>query len=179
MKKEQLIFSDSWSDADEDDLRNDIWETDFDDEYPTPDDVPDEKLWVKFDSQIQCWWEDVEYELRNFFNNSDDIYILYGSAGLWNGRRAGGFIFYNYDGLQKAWSVNYTHETRIYEDKNGVFSIDIYHHDGTNCWEVRKLTEKGRLYLELHKDMSDRELHEKLWENPYSVNLNFTKKVYG
>ena len=147
------------------------------------DDYPDEKDWEPSDEEVwqeiydcnEISWEDESYELKKFFND-DETYILTGFAGCWDGRHAGGYVFKGFNQLSRAWQN--VDSFKIYDD-NGKFCINGYHHDGTNCWEVKKLTKKGLDYYNRHEYDNPQTLHEKLWEKGYSVNLHYAKKVYG
>jgi hypothetical protein len=101
---------------------------------------------------------------------------LTGTAGLWDGRAKGGAVIRNFNDLSRAWAnVDYV---KIFDNK-GMFSIQGIHHDGTNCWDVKKLTKRGVAYLDRHEYDDPQTLHEKLWEKGYSVNLHYAKKVFG
>ena len=147
------------------------------------DEEPDDTEWEPEDSEIyqeiedcnNLIWEDTSRELERFFNDGS-TYILTGTAGTWRGRLAGGCVINGYNDLTKAWAnCDYV---KIYDDL-GKFFIEASHHDGTNCWEVKKLTKRGESYLGRHQYDDDRELHEKLFSKGYSVNLHYAKKVFG
>ena len=144
-----------------------------------PDDTEweptDEEVWDEIYEQTRLNWEDTESSLKDFFNDGS-TYLLTGYAGLWNGNAAGGTIVKDFNDLSKAWAN--VDSVKIFDEK-GVFNIHGYHHDGTNCWKVKKLTKRGEAYLDRHEYDDPRTLHEKLWEKGYSVNLHFAKKVYG
>lgn len=122
-------------------------------------------------------WSEARSEMQNFFKFDEDKYLLKGYAGTWRGQQDGGSIIENWNTLAKAWA-NGDYGLKIY-DEGGKFVIEETHHDGTNHWEVKKLTKKGEAYLNRHEYDDPRTLHEKLWSKGYSVNLHFAKKVYG
>lgn len=117
---------------------------------------------------------------KKMFNNGD-TYVLRGTCGLWYGTSEAGAIIEQYSDLSKSFG-NYDY-IKIYDEMQGghrIFTYVGYHHDGTNRFQVRKLTDKGLRYLEKYENnMSSRELHEKLWGKGYSVNIDFTNRVYG
>jgi len=147
------------------------------------EDYPEDKDWEPSNEEIsqeiydcnEIAWEEEASNLKKFFNDGS-IFILVGSAGLWDGRHRGGFVVKNYNDLSKAWGN--VDAMKIFDDK-GVFNIHGYHHDGTNCWEVKKLTKRGVAYFDRHEYDDPQTLHEKLWSKGYSVNLHYAKKVYG
>ena len=59
--------------------------------------------------------------------------------------------------------------------------VTAHHHDGTNCFQIKELTKRGEEFAERHKwDMSDRELHQKLFnDSHYSRNVRAFKEIYG
>lgn len=135
----------------------------------------DDEVWKEIYEQTEICWDDTKSDLKRFFNDGS-TYILTGTAGLWNGRSRGGTVIRNFNDLSKAWSdVDYV---KIFDDK-GMFNIHGIHHDGTNCWEVKKLTKRGVEYLDRHEYDDPQTLHEKLWGKGYSVNLHYAKKVFG
>lgn len=133
----------------------------------------DQEVWDYISDCSQSEWDEISHDLDNFFKQGH-AYICKGQVGRWTGRHDGGFLFHSFDELRKAWRD--CDILRLSEDKRGRFFIDCAHHDGSNHYEVRRLTERGERYNELHQyDMSDIELHEKLFEHPYSQNLNYLK----
>lgn len=145
-------------------------------EWNKADDIPDEMVYDEISALQEIWWRDEEFEMEKFFNSS--TYILQGSFGTWRGREAGGFTFCSFKELERTWSGNYQKTVKIF-DKNGEFNISISHHDGTNHFIVRELTEKGVKYLERHSYMSLEELHNKLMCCPYSRNIHYADKIFG
>lgn len=176
-KTEQVIFSNycddsfSFNDAKEYCIERHL------EDFPEETDwkPTDSEVWEEIYEQTEICWEDTQYELKKFFNDGS-TYILTGSAGLWNGRSRGGIIVKNYNTLTRAWAN--VDSVKIF-DEGGVFHIYGYHHDGTNCWEVKKLTKRGVEYLNRHEYDDPQTLHEKLWGKGYSVNLHYAKKVFG
>ena len=149
------------------------------------EDYPDDKDWEPTDEEIQSEinisdeviWDDTKYELEKLFNNGD-TYILCGYAGLWNGNARGGFIFDNFNEFSRVFNnVDYV---KIY-DQGGKFYIDGYHHDGTNHWHVKRLTEKGLKYYDRHCEDNIINLHQRLFDtrSGYSVNLKYAKNILG
>ena len=72
------------------------------------------------------------------------------------------------------------------EQKNNIIEylyLDCTHHDGTNSYEIKKLTDKGIAYLSNYENNWDgtrslQYVHDKIMES-YSVLPNFAHKVYG
>lgn len=104
-------------------------------------------------------------------------YIVLADCGLWYGRRDGGKIII---GLWNAISQCFEDYNEIYEE-GGRLKVTAHHHDGTNYFQIKELTKRGEEFAERHKwDMSDRELHKKLFnDSHYSRNVRAFKEIYG
>lgn len=104
-------------------------------------------------------------------------YIVLANLGLWYGRADGGKII---TGLWNAISKCFEDYNEIYEE-GGRLKVTAHHHDGTNYFQIKELTKRGEEYAERHKwDMSDRELHQKLFnDSHYSRNVRVFKEIYG
>lgn len=104
-------------------------------------------------------------------------YVILADLGLWYGHRDGGKIV---KGLWNAISACFEDYNEIYQDGKRV-KVTAHHHDGTNCFEIRELTDKGIEYMERHEDdMSDRELHTRLFKDShYSHEVSMFNEMYG
>lgn len=130
-------------------------------------------------------WDDERTSLESFFDKPNTTWLLMGTLGLWNGNFAGGFTFeaFNEMFLKAAkdcdcWSL---------WDENGHFYLKCSHHDGTNMFEIRKVTEAGQELLENWEysdsedplyNYSEQELHNRIWEQ-YSELPHYAHNVYG
>lgn len=102
-------------------------------------------IWDRINEMDQNNWEDINSELARFFNNGS-TWILTGYVTRWTGRYDGGFLFTDYrDILRKAGKDC---EDFHFYDINGHFFLQCSHHDGTNLYEIKKVTEKGISYYE-------------------------------
>lgn len=175
--KRRMIYSnfyDEW--CTEEDARMYLFETSAEEEgWETEEDIPDDRVWDQICIQEEFGWDDEKVELKRFFDGGE--WILQGSLGLWNRRARGGFIFSSFDELSRAWDdCDYI---RLY-DENGHFFIDAAHHDGTNCYEAKRLTGKGKEYVENHMYDSDEEVHDVVFNsNFFSALPHYAHKVYG
>ncbi len=153
--------------------------------YSTAEEIPESEIWEEVANMEQIWFDDERTMMEEFF--SGKTLLVCGSVGRWNGRFAAGKVI-EYDDLWKCWSdCDYI---GIY-DEGGHFYIKASHHDGTNIYEVKVLTEKG---AELYSDwdygwsgsrwdqlgLSEREVHERLWKNAkYSHIPHYAREVFG
>ena len=124
-------------------------------------------------------FDDLKHELRSFVNGSK--WILQGYIGRWDGKYHGGFIFDNADNMiRKVLSGCDYYE---FYDENGHFYIKCSHHDGTNIYEVKKVTAAGNKYIERWEEnwndkRKEEYVHNKVMER-YSTLPHFLHIMYG
>lgn len=174
--EKRTIYSnyDLWGDYEED-AREYFEYTYGDDKEPTQ-----EELWDIIHSLDEDAWEIEKENLEKFF--SEGTWILRGTVSRWDGTYPAGTIFTDFmDMFSKATEdCDYIH---IY-DENGHLYLKCSHHDGTNLYEIKKLTEKGEVYLENWENSgwddkrSERYVHDQIMKR-YSVLPHFAHKVYG
>lgn len=104
-------------------------------------------------------------------------YVVLADLGLWNGRADGGKII---RGLWKSISECFEDYNEIYQEGKRL-KVTAIHHDGTNYFQIRELTDRGYEYWQNHQyDMSDREMHQKLFKDShYSHEVSLFNKIYG
>ena len=136
--KKRVIYSnyDIWDDY-EKDARELLLERDVQD--PT-----EQQIWDECSFLSEMEWSDTKDVIDSFFE--DGTYILRGTSGRWDGAHEAGTIFTDF------WDVYYkaTESCDYVElyDENGHFYLQCSHHDGTNHYEIRRLTDKGKEYFE-------------------------------
>lgn len=101
----------------------------------------DESEFENYDDMNDSW-EIFSYDLREALDYSDDIYVIYGSFGRWDGPVMGGNIIRSYNELMNFLSFRGDH-SNVFFDDGGEFRVDQHHHDGSNHYIMRKLTRKG------------------------------------
>lgn len=123
------------------------------------------------EKDVREWVEDIiQYDCDDFFNQLPDIMcILHGTAGTWRGPREGGKIDKLYNLLIEAQEDYNTFEL---DEKEGAIKVTAIHHDGTNHWEVKALTQKGINYWQNHYYDDPRELHNHILNTK-----GYTKKI--
>lgn len=126
-------------------------------------------------------WDFTKNELKNFFDNGS-TWLLRGQNERWTGTHEAGTIFRDFMKMFLTITKDCDYY-RIY-DENGHFHIECSHHDGTNRYEIRKLTNRGTTYLENWEDnfndkRSEHYIHDKLMKPPYSVLPQYARNIYG
>ena len=165
--------------------RDDLWEMreGRGENWDSIDDIPEREIWEEVNFLEQINWEDAEAEMRDFFEGK--TLLIRGTFGSWRGDLPSGKVI-AYSELWKAWAdCDYV---EIY-DEGGHFFIRASHHDGTNSYEVKILTEKGaemwgnweNYYGNSRWDgLSEREVHDRLWKNAQYTHIpHFAREVYG
>ena len=76
--------------------------------------------------------------------------VVKGILGLWNGTRQVGKTFDNVAEAVRACLEEYNH---IYEDQYGNLCIEAHHHDGTNHFVIKKVTDKGLRCLHFRREV--------------------------
>lgn len=150
--------------------------------YENEEEIPEAAIWDEVFCMMEHDWGDEQYEIDKYFEGKS--LLVCGSVGLWDGRFAAGKIV----SIDKLWDcLKDCGYWEVY-DEGGHLHIKGSHHDGTNHFEVKILTEKGEelwdkwCYDDCPRwnNLSEREVHRKLWENSkYSHVPHFAKNVYG
>lgn len=169
--KKNMIWSYDTSNWDKEEMKN-MYEEAY-------EEIPNDEILQKYiDDVNDDYLGDVRSEIEFYEKkNEPKQYIVLADLGLWNGRFDGGKIL---TGLWEAISECFEDFNEIYEE-GGKLKVVAHHHDGTNYFEIKELTERGEEYAERHKwDMNDRELHQKLFNDSHrSRNVRLFKEIYG
>lgn len=142
------------------------------------DEVSDQTLWDWRYEQDACDWDDEKAMLTDFFQGKTVMFT--GKVGLWHGVYSGGKVGEFWDLFNNAMEdCNYC---KLY-DENGHMYLTCSHHDGTNNFEIKILTDKGIEYFNrwddsYDDDRTERHIHDQIYKH-YSVLPNFAHKIYG
>lgn len=140
----------------------------------------EEDIWEKISDIDASNYDDEMERLEEFFDDGS-TWILRGTSGRWDGTYEAGIIFTDFvSTFRKA--IQDCDYIKLY-DENGHFYLMCSHHDGTNHYEIKKLTEKGVKYLENWEEdwddkRTERYIHDMIMKK-YSVLPHFAHKVYG
>ena len=139
----------------------------------------EEQLWNEMAFLSYNWWNQVEMDLSFFCLCS--TWIMVGVNARWNGKFATGTVFEDFTKMfnKAAEDCDYW---KIW-DENGHLYFQCSHHDGTNLYEIKRVTEKGEAYLENWKNNWDDErseeyIHKKIMEK-YSVLPRYAETELG
>ena len=128
------------------------------------------------------YWED-EHELLKIFFDGSEQYLIRGYVGRWNGSYEAGRVFDDFDEMF-CQAVRDCEYWKIW-DENGHLYLKCSHHDGTNSFEIKRLTRKGAAFLEKwENDFGDmrtmKEVHNIIWNSNFLSGLpHYAHNVYG
>lgn len=144
--------------------------------WRTLDDVPEERVWKELSREDEFNWDAFVAEMDRVLDKSDTSFLITGTVGRWNGRASGGFVFDTLKELSKCWrDCDYIKV----EDDDGHLFITCSHHDGTNHFEIKRLTKRGEKFIEDNWDMDTEKLHSTAFNSNFMSGLPYlAKKLY-
>ena len=147
---------------------NSYYDPEYIEEYKQGLDIPDNEVYSMIADEQSFDFEELVNNQLGTFIEDEGPFILFGSLGLWNGRPSVCKIVKDMSDLGSAFKDTDLSNIVIY-DENGHLHIQASHHDGTNCFELRKLNKKGIAYYERHEDEFDYKHGATLAKPGYSV----------
>ena len=177
MKKKEITLYDSYySREKENEIRAFLFEVYADEEnWKSPEEIPDQRVYDEIAFQDGETWRDIKDGLNTIFE--DGYYLLTGYCGTWRGRLDGGEFIRSLGDLLTV--IQHLDDMKI-TDCNGHFIIEGSHHDGSDRYELKRLTHKGYLLADSNYFAKDRQLHNTIMNtNFYSALPKFAKRIYG
>ena len=169
------LYSNYYGWINEEDLKMNIMESELVDDE---EEITDEMIWDEMRFLEETYWDDISYELKRFFDKGD-AWLLVGTLGLWDGKCKGGYIFNTYDEfLDCLKDCGYW---EIVDDKGHLY-VKGSHHDGTNHYEIKRVSNFGYEWYNNHGCYiyDEEKVHTKMWNNNFMTSLpHFAKDVYG
>lgn len=165
----------------------DLWETYPDEELKAmaidcewvdeDEEITDDMLYEWRNEQTNLDFETAMDELKSFFCNKNVGF--FGNVGRWDGNHKAGkigkFEEVFYAAIKDCDYIN------IYEE-NGKMFLECSHHDGTNFFEIKEITDKGMEYLDRWEygtdNRTEEHAHTQIYKR-YSHRPGFCKEVYG
>ena len=177
MKTKEIILYDSYYSTEKyDGVKEDLFDQYAKEEkWKTPDDIPDYRIFQEIELLDDTAWEDIKYELITLLKKG--CYLLTGYCGTWHGNMEGGKFINNLDDLLSV--LQHLNDFRII-DRNGHLIIEGSHHDGSDRYELKRLTRKGYELANCNYFANDRRLHKTIMKNNFFSALpRFAKLIYG
>ena len=139
------------------------------------DEVPDNMVWQEINDQNNADWEYFSEHLKKLLE--EHYFLITGTCGRWNGPAECGNFIKDYDDF--AAFIRHLDYLKIHE-LNGHLYISGYHHDGHDCYEMKKLTKRGVEYADRHCFAHDKYLHSRIMKcSFYSVLPRIAQTIYG
>ena len=156
-----VIYDDTFDNDKFEETRRYLFDEQAEEEnWLTPDDVPDLKIFSELHYQYNSDWEFFAQEMKRLLENN--TYIITGTCGRWNGPAEGGKFLHSFSDLNSV--IGHLDSMKIF-DKNGHLYINGYHHDGFDSYEIKKLTKKGYDFARSYGFDHDRKLHFTIMHN--------------
>lgn len=146
-----------YSNYDVSEIYKEAWEDYIKTEEIPEEEVTDEKMWDFCYQEDEWAWDEFKKTLFDFFEDKEVIFV--GTLGLWDGQHLGGNIGDFKELYCKAVKdCDYVEFT----DENGHLYLRCSHHDGTNNFEIKIVTDKGYEYYDrwLYSGSSDTRAEE-------------------
>lgn len=175
--KKYIIYSNDPYDFNEEKMKESWYENAEVNGWEIPEDGPsDDQIWQEWYDQNERDWDDIKGEVKYYDERGS--YLIIASLGLWNGRFDGGRLVEGT--LSEAIQTCFEDYNKVYwQDKN--LKVEAIHHDGTNHFIIKKLTDRGiEFYNNHYYDYDDRTLHQKLFKDAhYTHSVDFFARIYG
>lgn len=177
--KQRIIYDnyDLWDNCSDDAKR---FLQDWGNENPTDNEIWNEIYNIDLDN-----WESIKEEFKSFFSKfPNSCWIIRGYVERWNGRFSSGTVFHNYMEFERAiGKVSTDCDYLKFYDENGHLFFKCSHHDGTNLFEIRKVTDSGVEYLSRWDNSWDTKrgagyVHQMIMKK-YSTRPHFCHLMYG
>ena len=109
------------------------------------DEITDSMVWEEVSFQDSLNWQDENERLTDFFTGHG-FFLIRGFVGRWNGNFAAGAVFDNW----KSMFYDATKDCDYVKiwDENGHFYLKCSHHDGTNLYEIKRLSAAGYSFID-------------------------------
>lgn len=175
MNSKDIIIFDNYYDAErEKELRQFMFEN-CDEEWTSPEAIPDEAVQSEMYEQTCDLWEYALNCLEELFDKG--CCLITGQFGSWRGKLDGGKFINNIDEFLDV--IDHLDSIKII-DRNGHLIIEGSHHDGSDRYELKKLTRKGYELADKNYFANDRSLHNTIMKtNFYSALPHVARTLYG
>ena len=174
MKSKETIIFDTYYDSEREKETREFLFEDYPDEWTSPEAIPEQRVLDEIELQNCELWEDITDCLASLLD--EDCYLLTGYLGSWRGNLDGGKFIKSIDYFLDV--TEHLNDIKII-DQNGHLIIEGSHHDGSDRYELKKLTRKGYELANKNYFANDRELHNTIMKtNFYSALPRFAKALY-
>ena len=159
MKNTDIIFFDNTDDYSKyDEAEQAVYESFCESQdWTSINDVPADMVWDEISLQNEAEWKYFSDAFKRLLKKH--TFLITGTCGRWNGPCEGGNFITDWDDFRSF--IQHLDTLKIYE-QNGHFYIEVYHHDGHDLYELKRLTDKGAEYADRHCFAHNRALHRSI-----------------
>lgn len=174
--KEYVFYDNNYDDERFEDMREFLFDAHADEYgWKSKADISDDFVWDAWYSHLQFEYDDFTTELDRYL--SCGVFLIQGTCGRWNGPVPCGRFVRNYEDIRSG--IEHLDYIKFYE-LNGHFYIEGCHHDGSDKYELKQLTDNGIALAERNWFAHDRELHNKIMQSGnYSKLPRIAHAIYG
>ncbi len=171
--KDIIYYEDYFSNKQYEEVKQDLFNNRTDDcGWKTKDDVPEEMVFETLTEIYREDWNLLAAALKEEFKSG--CFILMGTNGRWYGPVECGSFIQSFQDLMRG--LKHLDSLKIYEH-NGHFYIEGSHHDGSDKYELKRLTNKGIQLAEKHDYAHNQQLHKTIMSyNFFSALPHFNKR---
>lgn len=174
MNSKDIIIFDTYFDIEREKELREIMFEDCAEEWASPEAIPEQEVQNEMYEQNRTQWECVVDCLDSLLHKN--CCLLTGCFGSWRGNIDGGKFINNIDEFLDV--IDHLDYIKII-DRNGHLIIEGSHHDGSDRYELKKLTRKGYELADRNYFANDRALHKTIMNtNFYSALPRFAKALY-
>lgn len=176
MKSKETILYDSYYSTEKETLAREYLFDEYaiEEQWTSPQDIPDYRIFREIETTDDIAWQDIKLELEILFKNN--YFLLTGTCGTWHGDIQGGKFINTVNELLSI--IQHLDDFKII-DRNGHLIIEGSHHDGTDIYELKRLTQKGYELANNNCFANDRKLHSTIMKNNlFSALPRFAQKVF-
>lgn len=136
----------------------------------------DETVWEHIGDLERDDYDNALCELKKVFGSRK--VIAAGSAGTWRGNFEAANIFDNVEAALRSITQHCDY-IKIEYSKNGHVKVTASHHDGTNCFDLKVLTERGEIlyegwnfnYRTRFGNLTEYQILDKIWNDSHYSKL--------
>lgn len=177
MKNEEIIFFDNTDDYSKyNEAEQAVYESFREShEWTSVNNVPADMVWNEIAAQNEANREYFTDALKR--ETERHCFLITGTCGRRNGPRACGNFITGRNDFRSF--IRHLDTIKIYE-RNGHLYLEGDHHDGHDCYEIKRLTDCGKRYAACRGFAHDKALHESIMKNNfYSALPRLADVIFG
>lgn len=177
MRNEETVFFDNTDDYSKyDNAKRAVYESYYESQdWTSIDEVPAGMIWEEIAAQNEADWEYFTCALKREI--ARHCFLITGTCGRWNGPCCCGNFITDWNDFRSF--IQHLDTVKIYE-RNGHLYVEGFHHDGHDCYELKRLTDKGTEYADRHGFAHDKTLHTNIMKNNfYSALPRLAGVIFG